>query len=115
MFGAYEIVGRLDDIPLNLTEPMPVHPADPGIDNLFPLGPSSGTIGFYMSDAIDHQGAAIPVTAEQRDQMTKEGVAQIEDEVKNFDINGILQAMRDHDKFTQDEIASKYGWMFPTK
>jgi creatinine amidohydrolase len=115
MFGAYEIVGRINDIPLNLTEPVPVHPADPGIDNLFPLGPQSGTIGFYMSDAIDHQGAAIPVTAEQRDQMTKEGLAQIDEEVKNFDINGILQAMRDHDKFTQENIVSKYGWMFTGK
>ena len=46
--------------------------------------------------------------------MTKEGIAQVEDDVKTLDIDGILQAMWDHDKFTQDEIVSKYGWMFPT-
>jgi hypothetical protein len=37
----------------------------------------------------------------------------IEQAVKGFDIKGILQAMRDHDKYTQDHIVPQYGWMFP--
>ena len=113
MYGAYAIAGRLDDIPLNLSEPVPPHPADPGINNLFPLGPQSGTVGFYMSDYTDHTGPAKSVTAEERAQYAKEGTEMIDQAVKGFDIKEILQAMRDHDKYTQDHILPQYGWMFP--
>ncbi len=113
MYGAYAIAGRLDDIPLNLSEPVPPHPADPGINNLFPLGPQSGTVGFYMSDYTDHTGPAKSVTADERAQYAKEGTEMIDQAVKGFDIKVILQAMRDHDKYTQDHIVPQYGWMFP--
>jgi creatinine amidohydrolase len=115
MYGAYAIAGRLDDIPINLSEPVPPHPADPGINNLFPLGPQSGTVGFYMSDYTDHTGPAKSVTAEQRAQYAQEGTVMIEQAVKAIDINGILQAMRDHDKYTQTHIVPQYDWMFENK
>ena len=113
MYGAYAIAGRLEDIPLNLSEPVPPHPADPGVNSLFPLGPQSGTIGFYMGDYTDHTGPAKAVTAEERAQYAKEGTEMIEQAVKGFDIKGLLQAMRDHDKYTQEHIVPQYGWMFP--
>jgi creatinine amidohydrolase len=115
MYGAYAIAGRLEDIPLNLSEPVPPHPADPGINNLFPLGPQSGTVGFYMSDYTDHTGPAKSVTAEQRAQYAKEGTEMIEQAVKGIDIKGILQAMRDHDKYTQAHIVPQYDWMFENR
>jgi creatinine amidohydrolase len=34
LYGAYAIVGRLDDIPVNLMEQVPVHPADPGVNQV---------------------------------------------------------------------------------
>lgn len=113
LFGAYSIAGRLEDIPVNLSQEVTVHPTDPGLDNLFPMGPQSGTIGFYMSDPTDHIGPAKPVTAEQRTAWAEQGVAMIQEAVKAVDIRSILQAMRDHDKFTQDHIIPRYGWMFP--
>jgi len=115
MYGAYAIVGRVEDIPLNLSEPVPPHPADPGINNLFPLGPQSGTVGFYMSDYTDHTGPAKSVTAEERAQYAQEGTEMIEQAVKAIDIKGILQAMRDHDKYTQTHIVPQYDWMFENK
>jgi creatinine amidohydrolase len=115
MYGAYAIAGRLDDIPLNLSEAVPPHPADPGVNSLFPLGPQSGTIGFYMSDYTDHTGPAKSVTEEQRTQYAKEGTEMIEQAVQGFDIKGVLQAMRDHDKYTQEHIIPHYNWMFPKR
>jgi hypothetical protein len=115
LFGAYSIAGRLEDIPVNLSQDVPVHPPDPGLNNLFPMGPQSGTIGFYMSDPTDHIGPATPVTAEQRAAWANEGVAMINEAVKAVDIRSILQAIRDHDMFTQDQIIPKYGWMFPKR
>jgi creatinine amidohydrolase len=112
-FGAYSIVGRLEDIPLNVTQVMPEHPTDPSLNKLQSLGPGSGAIGAYFGDPGEHGGLAKPITAAERAQWAKEGVAMIEATIKAADIKGIVQAMRDHDKFTQDVILPKYGKTLP--
>ena len=112
-FGAYSIVGRLQDIPLNVTQVMPEHPMDPSLTKLQSLGPGSGAIGAYFGDPGEHGGLAKPITAAERAQWAKEGVAMIEATIKAADIKGIVQAMRDHDKFTQDVILPKYGKTLP--
>ncbi len=56
---------------------------------------------------------AKPITAEQRAQWAREGVAMIDATLKAADVKGIVQAMRDHDKFTQDVILPKYGNVLP--
>src|SRR5438045_131928 len=48
LFGAYSIMGRLEDIPLNVTQTMPEHPTDPALTKLQSLGPPSGAIGAYV-------------------------------------------------------------------
>jgi creatinine amidohydrolase len=113
LFGAYSVMGRLEDIPLNVTQVMPEHPADPALNKLQSLGPGSGAIGAYFGDPGEHGGLAKPITAEQRAQWAKEGVAMIEATLKAADMKGIVQAMRDHDKFTQDVIMPKYGKTLP--
>ena len=113
LFGAYSIAGRLEDIPLDVTQVMPEHPTDPGLSKLQALGPPSGAIGAYFGDPGEHGGLAKPITAEQRAAWAKEGVAMIEAAVKAADMKGIVQAMRDHDKFTQDVILPKYGSILP--
>ena len=112
-FGAYSVVGRLEDIPLNVTQVMPEHPRDPSLNKLQSLGPGSGAIGAYFGDPGEHGGLAKPITAAERAQWAKEGVAMIEATIKAADIKGIVQAMRDHDKFTQDVILPKYGKTLP--
>jgi creatinine amidohydrolase len=113
LFGAYSIAGRLEDIPLDVTQVMPEHPTDPSLNKLQALGPPSGAIGAYFGDPGEHGGLAKPITAEQRAAWAKEGVAMIEAAVKAADMKGIVQAMRDHDKFTQDVILPKYGSILP--
>jgi len=111
--GAYLIAGRLEDVPINLSQEVPVHPANPAVDDLFPVGVQSGAIGFYMTDPTDHGGPALPMTAEQRSDLAKKGAATIEAGVKAANLKEILQAMRDYDNFIQQSILPKYGWMFP--
>jgi creatinine amidohydrolase len=113
LFGAYSVMGRLEDIPLNVTQVMPEHPMDPSLNKLQSLGPGSGAVGSYFGDPGEHGGLAKPITAEQRSQWAKEGVAMIEATLKAADMKGIVQAMRDHDKFTQDVILPKYGTILP--
>src|SRR5436305_8004546 len=107
LFGAYSVVGRLEDIPLNVTQEMPSHPADPGLAKLQSLGPNSGTVGAYFGDPGEHGGLAKPITAEQRAQYAKEGTAMIDAVVKAADIKGIVQALRDHDRYTQEVVLPK--------
>ena len=113
LLGAYGIAGRLEDIPLNLAGSVPEHAANPGVNDLFPLGPQSGTIGFYMSDATDHGGAARSITSDQRTAIARAGMEMIEQTVRSFDMKGVLDAMREHDRYTQEHILPNYGWMFP--
>lgn len=113
LFGAYSIVGRLEDIPLNVTQVMPQHPPDPSLNKLQSLGPASGTIGAYFGDPGEHGGLAKPISADQRAAWAKEGVAMIDAAIRSADIKGIVQAMRDHDRYTQEVILSKYGSILP--
>ncbi len=113
LFGAYSVMGRLEDIPLNVTQVMPDHPRDPGIEKLQSLGPGSGAIGAYFGDPGEHGGLAKPITAEQRAQWAKEGVEMINATIKAADVKGIVKAMRDHDKFTQEYVLPKYGKTLP--
>ncbi len=76
--------------------------------------PSIKVISFFIEDHPgEHGGLSKPITAEQRAQYAKEGVAMIEATVKAADVKGIVQAMRDHDKFTHDVILPKYGNILP--
>ncbi len=106
LFGAYSIVGRLDDIPLNVTQVMPEHPQDPALAKLHELGPH---IGGYFGDPGEHGGLAKPMTAEQRAAYAKEGEDLINRAIKAADPRGIVQAMRDHDKYTQEFVLPQYG------
>jgi hypothetical protein len=50
-------------------------------------------IGWYYPDPGEHGGLAKPITAEQRAEWAKEGVAMIDATIKAADIKGIVQAM----------------------
>jgi hypothetical protein len=71
------------DIPLNVTQVMPEHPSDPALNKLQSLGPGSGAVGSYFGDPGEHGGLAKPITAEQRAQWAKEGIAMIDATLKN--------------------------------
>ncbi|MBS1850563.1 MAG: creatininase family protein [Acidobacteria bacterium] len=115
-FGAYSIVGRLEDIPVNLTPEVPKHAADQGLRTLQALrvsgGARNGTVGFFGFE--DESGAPVqPVTVEQRAAWAKEGVDVIEAAVKQADIEKIVQSLRDHDRFTREYLIPKFHDLLP--
>jgi creatinine amidohydrolase len=113
LFGAYSVVGRLEDIPLNVTQIMPQHSTDPSLNKLQSLGPGSGAVGAYFGDPGEHGGLAKPITADERAALAKEGVAMIDAALKAADMKGIMQALRDHDNYTKEVILPKYGNILP--
>lgn len=119
-YGAYEIAGRLGDVPLSLDIPLPDGPALPPPPDsirtkLLPLGPPSGAVGSYEPDA-NHAGVRAlntKITAEQRAQLGKQGAALIEAAVKAMDVKGVIQTLRDDDKYVNTVIVPRYRDILP--
>jgi creatinine amidohydrolase len=118
-YGAYQIVGRLNEVPLSLDVPIPSSPALPKppdtIRKLTPLGPDSGAVGTYEPNA-NHAGVRpldTKITAQERERLGRQGAALIEAAVKAMDVKGVIQALRDQDKYVKDVIVPKYGDILP--
>jgi creatinine amidohydrolase len=119
-YGAYYIVGRMEEIPLELDIAPPAEPPLPrppdSIRKLQALAPGSGAVGTYDPDA-EHNGGrpleSFKMTAEQREKLGKEGAARIEAVIKSIDIKSVVQAMRDEDKYVRDVIVPRYKSILP--
>jgi creatinine amidohydrolase len=115
-FGAYSILGRLDDIPVNLVPEIPKHDLDQGLRKLQSLsvsgGARNGTVGFFAFE--DESGAPVhTLTTEQRTAWAKEGADAIEGAVKRADIKKIVQSLRDHNRFTREYLIPKFNGLLP--
>jgi predicted site-specific integrase-resolvase len=53
------------------------------------------------------------ITVEERDRLGRQGAALIEAAVKAMDVKGVIQALRDQDKYVKDVIIPKYGDILP--
>jgi creatinine amidohydrolase len=122
MYGEYAMLGRLNDIPLagevRKTEPRPGGAAasDPGLATLTKMGlAGSLTLGYWWSDPEGHGGGEnLPPTAAERAAWAKQGEAEIDAVVKSMDLKTVVQALRDHDKFTQEMIGPRFKSMLPS-
>jgi creatinine amidohydrolase len=118
-YGAYQIVGRLSEVPLSLDIPLPSGPALPkppdSIRKLTPLGPGSSAVGTYEPDG-NHASVRpldTKITAEERERLGKQGASLIEAAVNAMDVKGVIQALRDEDKYVREVIIPKYGDILP--
>ena len=111
-YGAYQIVGRLNDMPVGLSQPK--HDFARPTDNLSRyVPPYNGTpAGSFYADPSEHGGWATAVTAEERREWGQKGVDVISSQVDAFDVNGALEALRKRYQFTQ-ELVRKYGTLLP--
>jgi creatinine amidohydrolase len=111
-FGAYQIAGRLNDIPVGLSEPRREFTRD--TSNLSRWVPpyNGAPAGSFIADPSEHGGFVQPITAEQRGEWGRDGAAFIESKVAEFDVNGMLNALRQRDEFTK-ELEKKYGALLP--
>ena len=122
LFGAHAIAGRLDDIALKgeygeaAMKPAGPVPENKGLARLGKLGFSGSlTLGSYIPDVMAHGGGAdtvLPATAGEREEWGRQGRAQIVEIVKNMRMKEALDALREHDQFTQ-QILKKYGNTIP--
>lgn len=118
-YGAYQIVGRMNDVPLSLDVPAPSEPPLPpppaSVRKLSSLGPESGAVGSYEPDA-EHAGVRpvnTKITAADRERLGREGAALIEAAVKAMDVKSVIQALRDEDRYVNQVIVPRYREILP--
>lgn len=118
--GAYKILGRLEDVPLNVPEShsvtydihsmlqgMEKNPANKLGKNAFP----SCAIGSYFDRPADHMVTPLLKTAEEREQHADIGVKAIEEFIKFLDMPSIVKTLREVDEYTQTNSLVQYGWL----
>ena len=119
-FGAYSIVGRLDDILLStegISQPdlaayEPHLPMPPEGLRQGQVNSSYPTAWFYYSQYDHGDTKPVSITVAERDRLAKIGVAYIQEVVDKMDAPGMVQKLKDHQKYIQ-EVVDKYGDLLP--
>lgn len=111
-YGAYQIAGRLNDMPIGLSQPKHEFQKEPSALSRF-VPPYNGTpAGNFYADPSEHGGWVTPVSEAQRTEWGQKGADYISAQVAAFDVNGALDALRKRDQFTR-ELEKKYGDLLP--
>ena len=120
--GAYQVLGRLDDVPLNVPESHSVTydvghmlagmGKNPG-NLLGKYAYQSGAVGSYFDAPSDHMATPLLTTAEEREAFADRGVQAINELVQALDMPTIVETLRQVDVYTKDTILPKYGANLP--
>ncbi len=124
LYGAHWMTGRIEDLALkgeygeaesHAAGPVP---ENKGLATLGRLGFSGSlALGSWINDVMAHGGggAALPATAAEREQWGREGQRQIEAIVKRMRLPEAMEALREHDRYTQEVIVPRLGRTVPGK
>ena len=120
--GAYKVLGRLEDVPLNVPESHSVTydvqhmlagmGKNPG-NVLGKYAYQSGAVGSYFDEPSDHMATPLLKTSEERESHADAGVQAINELVKALDMPTIVETLRQVDIYTKDTILPKYGAHLP--
>lgn len=116
--GAYQLLGRLEDVPLNMPEShsvtydvqkmmlgMEENPANQLAKYAYP----SGALGSYFHEPSDHMVTPLLKTAEQRADYAQEGIAAINQLVHALDMPTVVETLRQADQYTVNVSLRRYG------
>lgn len=118
VIGAYQLLGRLDDVPLNIPESASVtynmqhmlagmekNPAN----KLGKYAYQSGAVGSYFDAPSDHMATPRLTTAEQRQEYATRGVKAINELIQALDVPTIVETLRQADEYTNKTIVSRFS------
>ncbi len=108
--GAYQVMGRLEDVPLvtgyDHKEPQTVA----RFNDIFGLAYQSGSAGYCFGDPKDHMATPDIPTPQRRQELADEGEALINAIVERINVSHVAQQLRSLDAF-QQEVAQHCPWM----
>lgn len=108
--GAYDMLGRLEDVPLTTEychqEPQTVA----GFNDIFGMAYQSGSIGYCFGDPKDHMSTTAIPDEETRRALAEEGKKLIRTIVERMDVAHVAEQMRELETFERG-LMEKYPWM----
>ena len=108
--GAYDILGRLEDVPVTSefyhTEGQTVA----AFDSMFKLAYQSGSVGYCFGDPKDHASTTAIKSEEHRKEMAEQGKVMIDKMVANMNMPKVVEDLKNLKAF-EDKIMEKYPWM----
>ncbi|MFN7919409.1 MAG: creatininase family protein [Bryobacteraceae bacterium] len=122
LYGSHWMTGRIEDLALKgeyadaVTHPATQLPENKGLATLGKLGLSGSlSLGSWVNDSMAHAGGRnpLPATAAEREQWGRDGQKQIEAIVKRMRMNEAMEALREHDRYTQEVIVPHMGRTVP--
>lgn len=108
--GAYQIMGRIEDVPLTTEYDVSAVQSCSPFQDIFNLAYQSGAVGYCFGENNDHAPTtAIPDT-ETRQRMADEGQVIIEKLVERLDLPHVVAQLRKLEEYGL-ENEQKYPWM----
>ena len=108
--GAYQIMGRLEDVPLTTEFDVPANQSCAPFNDLFNLAYQSGAVGYCFGENNDHAPTTAIPDEETRQRMADEGQAMIETLVQRINLPHVVEQMRKLEAYGL-ENEKKYPWM----
>ena len=108
--GAYDMLGRLEDVPLTTKYEHQEKQTCAEFDDIFALAYQSGSIGYYFGDPKDHMSTPSIPTEERRKELAEEGKETIQVLVERMNVPHIAEQMKNLEAYNQ-EIAKRCPWV----
>lgn len=118
--GAYEVLDRLDDVPLNIPESDSVTydvqvmldgmGKNPG-NSISQIAFQSGGVGSYFDKPRDHMYTPLLRTPEERQEHAAKGVKYIEEFISVLDLPKVVNTLKDLDEYTQNVSLPRFPWV----
>lgn len=108
--GAYQIMGRLEDVPLTAEFESGLGQSCGEFNDLFNLAYQSGAVGYCFGENTDHAPTTAIPDAETRQKMADEGQELIEKLVERIDVPHVVEKMRKLEEYGLKN-EEKYPWM----
>ena len=123
LYGAHYVTGRIIDLPLQgdygeaESKAAGTVPLNTGLAGLSKLGyAGSLSLGSWVPDVMAHGSGrepALPATAAEREDLGKQGQAQIVKIVQQMHLREAMDNLKKHDEFTNQVLVPKFGTILP--
>lgn len=107
--GAYQVMGRLEDIPLvtgyQHSEPQTIA----AFDDILKLATQSGSVGHYFGDVKDHMSTPDIPDEQRRRELAEEGEALIDSLVERMNMPHVTKQLKNLEAFGLDAM-ERFPW-----
>ena len=108
--GAYQIMGRIEDVPLTTEYDVSAVQSCASFQDIFNLAYQSGAVGYCFGENNDHAPTTAIPDAETRQRMADEGQVIIEKLVERLNLPHVVAQLRKLEEYGL-ENEQKYPWM----